>query len=54
MLLFLRSDDIRFEGTREYTPSGMLRADVVVTRTGVFQYDAGELGVGDARKDCDR
>ena len=32
--------------TRETTPEGMLRASAIVTRAGLFPYDAGQLGVG--------
>ena len=34
--------------TRERTPEGYLRAKAAVTRVGVFEYDAAELGVGNA------
>ena len=34
--------------TRERTEEGYLRAGAVVTRSGVFRYDAAEIGVGPA------
>ena len=32
--------------TRVRTPEGMLRADAVLTRAGLFEYGASELGLG--------
>lgn len=45
MRIFTHYSDAK-ASSRQRTPEGLLRAKATVTRAGMFEYDAGELGVG--------